>query len=83
MPSKMRHPLLSYITQEAMHFLLQLLLPEVPVCSVRHVRQQGRMPVLQQHEDQGRQVQVPLSQDLLADHHQMYNHIYNHFCCIE
>jgi hypothetical protein len=65
----MRHPLLSYVTQEAVQFLLQLLLQEVPVCPVRHDRQQGRMPVLQQPEDQRRQAQVPLSENLLAAMH--------------
>jgi hypothetical protein len=60
MPGQMRVPLLGDITQEAVPFLLQLLLPEVPVCSIWNGRQQGGVPVLQQHEDQRGRPKVPL-----------------------
>jgi hypothetical protein len=60
MPRQMWLSLLGYITQEAMPFLLQLLLPEVPMCSIWHVRQQGRVSMLQQQEEQGWRSQVPL-----------------------
>ncbi|OEL29802.1 hypothetical protein BAE44_0009179, partial [Dichanthelium oligosanthes] len=73
--------LLGYITQEAMPFLLQLLLPEVPLCSIWHLRQQGRVPMLQQHEDQGRQPQVSLK--LIQWLKIMYCLIYHGFPILE
>jgi hypothetical protein len=51
MSRQMWLPVLGYSIQEAMPFLLQLLLPEVPVCPIWYIRQQGRVPVLRQPQD--------------------------------
>ncbi|KAG8074273.1 hypothetical protein GUJ93_ZPchr0006g45143 [Zizania palustris] len=56
MSREMQLPLLGNKTYRAMPQVLQHLLPEMLVCSIRHFRQQGGVPVLQQHEEQPRQL---------------------------
>lgn len=49
--------------QEAVHLLLQQVLQHLPVRAVGLLRQQGRVPLLQQLEDQARRTKVPVSSD--------------------
>lgn len=58
--------MLGDIPQEALPVLLQQVLRQVLVRSIRHLRSQGRVPVLQQLEDKGGQAQVPLNKTLRA-----------------
>ena len=48
--------------QEAVPLLLQQVLRQVPLRAPGVLRQQGRLPLLQQLEDQGGRAQVPLDQ---------------------
>lgn len=60
MPTEMRLPLLGNKAPGTMPQVLQCLLPEMLVRSIRHVREQGRVPMLQQFEEQPGQFQVPM-----------------------
>ncbi|KAG8088055.1 hypothetical protein GUJ93_ZPchr0010g8413 [Zizania palustris] len=62
----MQLPLLGDEAPGAMPDVLQPVLPAVPVCSIRHVRQQGGMPMLQQPQEQERHFQVPLKMKMMA-----------------
>ena len=53
--------MLGNVPQEAMLVILQTMLLEVSVCAVRHIWEQGGVPLLQQLEDKGRRTQVPLN----------------------
>ena len=62
--AKMHIPVLSNITQEAMHVFLPEVLRQMPVCASWNLRQQAGLPLLQQLEDPGRRTQMPLIQVL-------------------
>ena len=53
---------------QAMHVLLSEVLQKVPVRASGVLREQSRVPLLQQLEDQGRRPQVPLKWKRLSDY---------------
>jgi hypothetical protein len=60
LPRSLRCPVLSNLTQECMHFLLQLLLQKMLVCSLRHIWSQGWVSMLQRYENTRGRTQVPM-----------------------
>jgi hypothetical protein len=54
---------LQHAVQEAVPLLLQQVLQHVPVRAVGLLRQQGRVPLLQQLEDQARGAKVPVRRE--------------------
>ncbi|GMH21949.1 hypothetical protein Nepgr_023792 [Nepenthes gracilis] len=60
MPGGLRLPVLGDDVPEQMLGVLQLLLREMPLRAVGYLRPQGRMPLLQQFEDEGGWTEVPL-----------------------
>jgi hypothetical protein len=60
--AQVRVAVLQHAVQESLPHLLQQVLRQVPLRAPGLLRQQGRLPLLQQLEDQGGRAQVPLDQ---------------------
>jgi hypothetical protein len=58
--AQVRVAVLQDAVQEGLPHLMQQVLRQVPLRATGVLRQQGRLPLLQQLENQGRRAQVPL-----------------------